>query len=153
MNIFFQLLFGWLYGHLFEYLVHRYVLHNYKNFKPAFKNHFKTHHAISRKHKMYDNVYENIFSSKFEVYGLVFISIIHFPLVYYLPYSYLMLCIAAGMYYFMHKKSHTDVIWGKKWMPWHYEHHMGKNQNLNWGVRLPIFDYVFGTRSDESHAN
>ena len=44
------------------------------------------------------------------------------------------------MYYTMHRKSHIDVAWGKKWMPWHYEHHMGKDQHKNWGVRLPVFD-------------
>ena len=31
-------------------------------------------------------------------------------------------------------------------MPWHYDHHMGKNQHMNWGVRLPIIDLIMKTR-------
>ena len=62
-------------------------------------------------------------------------------------YLWLGLVSHAVLYYFIHRKSHIDVEWGKKWLPWHYEHHMGKNQNANWGVTSPIFDYVFGTRS------
>jgi len=46
----------------------------------------------------------------------------------------------------MHRKSHLDVEWGKKWMPWHWDHHMGRDQNANWGVTLPLWDYALGTR-------
>ena len=145
MNILLQLLFGWLYSHFFEYIVHRYVLHNYKWFKPAFKNHFKTHHGISRKNEMYDVSYENLLSSKFEIFNLAFVSIIHFPLIFYLPYTYGILCVSMLTYYVLHKLAHTHVAWGKKWLPWHYAHHMGKDQNVNWGVRLPIIDKLMKT--------
>ena len=39
-----------------------------------------------------------------------------------------------------------DYVWARKHLPWHYDHHMGKNSNKNWAVRLPIFDYLLGTR-------
>ena len=145
MFLLLQVIFGWLYGHFFEYLVHRYVLHNYKLFKFAFKNHFKTHHGISRKNHMYDKTYENILSSKFEVIGLSLTAVIHFPLIFYLPYMYYTLCFSMLMYYILHKIAHTHVAWGKKYLPWHYAHHMDKNQNINWGVRLPIIDKLFKT--------
>ena len=145
MYVIFQLAFGWLYGHFFEYAAHRYVLHNYKRFKPAFKNHFKKHHGISRKNNMYDAAYENMFSCKFEVSSLASISLLHSPLIFYLPYTYFALICSMFMYYILHKRAHTDVAWGKKWLPWHYAHHMGKNQNINWGVRLPIIDKMIGT--------
>lgn len=34
----------------------------------------------------------------------------------------------------------------KKRIPWHYDHHMTSNQNANWCVTKPWFDYIMGTR-------
>jgi len=31
-------------------------------------------------------------------------------------------------------------------MPWHYDHHMGKNQDSNWGVTVEWVDKLFNTR-------
>ena len=140
-----QIIFGWIYSHIFEYFAHRYILHNYKIFKPAFKNHFKLHHGVSRKNDMYDEAYKNLISSKFELISLSTITILHSPLIFYLPWFYGMLIFSVFTYYILHKKAHTDVAWGKKWLPWHYAHHMGKNQNINWGVRLPLVDKILNT--------
>ena len=145
MIILFQLTLGWVYSHIFEYISHKYVLHNHKLFYKAFKNHFSTHHKIARKNNMYDRSYENIFSSKFEVFSLVLIAIIHFPLLFFIPYFVLMTYLNLTTYYFVHRKSHIDIEWGKKWLPWHYAHHMNTDQNLNWGVRSPIIDKILGT--------
>ena len=141
-----QILAAWLYSHIFEYIVHRYVLHRHKKFKYAFKHHFSQHHGTSRRNEMYDANYENLVSSKFELFGLTFAGIIHFPLVFFFPYAYATLVFSMFSYYILHRKAHTNTQWGKKWLPWHYDHHMGKDQHLNWGVRLPIIDYVVGTR-------
>ena len=46
----------------------------------------------------------------------------------------------------MHQRGHLNVEWGKKNMPWHYDHHMGKDQDANWGVTNPFWDIIFGTR-------
>ena len=35
---------------------------------------------------------------------------------------------------------------GKQHLPWHYDHHMGRDQNANWCVTHPLFDNVMGTR-------
>ena len=48
-------------------------------------------------------------------------------------------------YYITHRKAHIDTEWCRKKLPWHYEHHMGKNQNINWGVRRPWVDKIMGT--------
>jgi len=140
-----QIAFAWLYSHIFEYFIHKYILHNYKFFKKPFKNHFKLHHGISRKNKMYDENYEKLIGSKFEFSGLIFLLFLHLPFVFFFKWFYFTLIFSACTYYFLHKKSHTNVTWGKKWLPWHYEHHMGKNQNINWGVRLPIVDKIMKT--------
>ena len=31
-------------------------------------------------------------------------------------------------------------------LPWHVDHHMGRNPDLNWGVTRPWFDLLLGTR-------
>ena len=31
-------------------------------------------------------------------------------------------------------------------VPWHYDHHMGKNQEANWGITSEWVDRLVGTR-------
>lgn len=141
----YQIILALLYGHIFEYVIHKYFLHNRKRFYFAFKNHFGEHHRVARKNGMYDSSYKSIFSSKFEILSLLFAAIAHLPILYFFPYFYLTLLFELLSYYLIHRKSHLNVEWSKKWLPWHYAHHMGKDQNKNWGVRLPIFDLIFKT--------
>jgi len=138
-----QIILAWVYGHTFEYVTHKYFLHNHKKFKFAFKNHFGKHHKVARKNEMYDEAYENLLSSKFEILGLIIAAILHLPVLVFFPYAYIVLLFSLISYYVLHRKSHTNVAWGKRWMPWHYEHHMGKDQHKNWGVRLPIVDITY----------
>lgn len=49
-------------------------------------------------------------------------------------------------YYRVHKRSHLDPEWGYKYLPWHYDHHMAPDQDKNWCVTFPLWDYVMGTR-------
>lgn len=140
-----QIIFAWFYSHIFEYIAHKHFLHDHRKFKFAFKNHFGKHHRVSRKNGMYDEAYSSILSSRFEIYSLLIVSLIHLPVVFFFPIAYLTLVACLLTYYIMHRKSHIDVSWGKKWMPWHYEHHMGVDQHKNWGVRLPIIDMIFKT--------
>jgi len=68
------------------------------------------------------------------------------PLLVIYPIFYLTLVFTGVRYYLVHKKAHLDPEWAKKHVPWHYDHHMGKNQNANWCVTQPWFDWVLGTR-------
>jgi hypothetical protein len=140
-----QIFGGWIYGHAAEYLIHKYVLHNHRWFKGPFKRHFGTHHRISRQNDMYDESYLGLSksSSAFEILGLSLLLLSHLPLLFIIPYFWMTLLYSACVYYYVHRRSHIDVEWGKKWLPWHYAHHMEKDQHQNWGVRLPIFDKVF----------
>ena len=36
-------------------------------------------------------------------------------------------------------------------LPWHVDHHLGRNQDTNWCVTKPWFDYIMGTRVLTSH--
>ena len=53
---------------------------------------------------------------------------------------------SAGNYYYIHRRAHLEPDWAKRKIPWHYDHHMNSNQDANWCVTKPWFDYVMGTR-------
>ena len=147
MYIAVQILVAWAYSHLLEYILHQ-ILHDFKHAPFLFKYHFSRHHKISRKNNMKDESYDKIFktSSLFEI-GSIFLGLVlHLPLFFIFPFFYAVLVFSAIQYYMMHRKSHIDVEWGKKNMPWHYEHHMGKNQDANWGVTTDWVDRLMGTR-------
>ena len=55
-------------------------------------------------------------------------------------------CWIGGVIYFsVHRRAHLDTEWAKTYVPHHYAHHMGKNQDSNWNITLPISDILFGT--------
>jgi sterol desaturase/sphingolipid hydroxylase (fatty acid hydroxylase superfamily) len=62
------------------------------------------------------------------------------------PFFVLGTYYAAGKYFYVHRRSHLDPEWGKKAIPWHFDHHMNTNQDANWCVTRPWFDYIMGTR-------
>ena len=136
MWIVFQILLAWFYSHILENILHR-AIHDRKRFKFAFRNHFKNHHGVARKNQMRDNSYKYFLrgSSKFELGALSALYILHIPLLFLFPAAYITLLVCGINYYYVHSKCHTDVEWGKKYYYHHYEHHMGKNQHDNWGVR------------------
>ncbi len=37
--------------------------------------------------------------------------------------------------------------WARARLPWHYDHHMGPDQDATWCVTRPWFDVVMGTRN------
>ena len=150
-----QVIIAWLYGHIVEYMVHKHVLHNREKFKKYFKRHFGAHHRISRKNEMYDENYLQFFKSDsaFELVGLGLLLSSHSLLLLYFPWAYFTLVLSAILYYFAHRKAHINVSWGKQWLPWHAAHHMGRDQNINWGVRLPIIDMIVGTHKLDEATN
>lgn len=149
--ILFQIILGWYFGLFAEWFIHKYILHNYGiKRKSIWSFHFKEHHAICRRNQNKDHGY---MESKLkwnriskEILSLFCLAIIHIPLFFILPWFTLVIWGSMLQYYFLHKKSHIDTEWCKKNLPWHYEHHMGKNQHKNYGIRSDLFDRLFGTR-------
>jgi len=142
----FEVFLGWLYGHFFEYAAHRWVFHNPK-LKSAFKHHYSQHHSRSRKGCMVDVAsFKRVSWSDWEFKSLAILVVMHSPLLLVFPWFYMMLCYSAMSYFIIHKKAHQDHVWARKYVPWHYDHHMGRDSNKNWAVRLPIFDWFLGTR-------
>ena len=148
--VFAWLALGFVIGSLVEWLAHRYVLHNF-TIKFFSHSHFGIHHRNSRKNNCLDKDYLKFPPTKYssglaEVVMLTLLAILVTPLA---SFSFPMWVGIEGhimLYYYMHRKFHLDPKWGKKWMKCHWDHHMGPNQNTNWGVTNPLFDYVFGTR-------
>ena len=141
---------GIVLGSLIEWTAHKYLLHNFQ--KRIFSHsHFSVHHRNCRKNDFYDPDYENFPPKTFDS-GIMEIALLIAGVVLVSPVALLSFTLWLGLvthaflYYFLHRKCHLDVEWGKKYLPWHYRHHMGKNQNANWGVTTPIFDYIFRTR-------
>ena len=145
-----QLFLGWVYCHIGEYFIHKNVLHNPKKFKLAFKTHFKNHHKASRVNSdmsepkyNQQNFIDLFFDSEIRmIVGLIFV---HTRVLFFAPWFFVAILWSGFMYYFLHRLSHNYPIFAGKFMPWHVAHHLDKNQNLNWGVRLPIVDIFLGT--------
>lgn len=147
--IFVWAILAFLIGSFFEWFAHKYILHNFR-IKRLSKYHFGRHHRRARQNLGYDEDYV-IFpprrwaSGLHEIFSLIFASALMSPLILISGWLWLFLCFHACAYYYLHRRMHLEPSWGKKWFPWHWRHHMGKNQNANWGVTNPIFDHVFGT--------
>ena len=141
---------GFLIGSLVEWLAHRYLLHNLK-LRSISHAHFRIHHKNTRHNDGYDSDYESIIPKGYdhgwsEIIFLLIAVTLALPLIYVSFWLWFALLIHAFSYYWLHRKFHLQPQWGKRWMPWHWDHHMIGNQNSNWGVTNPIFDWVFSTR-------
>ena len=136
-------------GSLIEWLAHRFILHNFK-IKELSRLHFGRHHKESRKNMGYDKDYIKFPPTSWktgghEIASLFLISVMTLPIFLISGWLWLFLIVHALSYYYLHRKMHLNPTWCKKYFPWHWRHHMGKDQNSNWGVTSPVFDYIFGT--------
>ena len=149
MEYIITIILAFLYGNIMEYVMHRYVLHGLgKNKKNPLNFHWHSHHKICRKNNFYDEYYENprsIATSK-EKLGLVLLVLIHSPTYFISPVFFLAIAFYAIYYYKMHKWMHLNVEAGRKRFPWHYDHHMGRDQDKNWGVTHQWVDRLLGSR-------
>jgi hypothetical protein len=137
---------GLFYGNFWEWTLHKYVLHgkSAKTNKSLFSFHWTSHHRICRKNNNHDStLYLR------EIVALTVALSFHLPLLYLSKVFYCTLVYCALNYYFKHRKAHKDIEWCKKHMPWHYDHHMGSNQDSNWCITQPWFDHIFNTRSSD----
>ena len=141
---------AFLYANLLEWVIHKYIFRGLgKNKNSKFAGHWHTHHKLCRKNDNKDETYKEFPphpSVKQELSSLLILALAHTPIIFFSPFFYISLVYFTIRYFFIHRKTHTDVEWGKKYFPWHYEHHMGKDQDANWGVTNPLWDHILGTR-------
>src|SRR5262252_4671313 len=111
-----------------EWLIHKHVLHEQGRVKGSFWSfHWHEHHRNARAK---------------EALGLVGMSLAVTPLFPVAPFFVLTSYYASYRYYRIHKKAHQNPEWAREHVPWHYDHHMGPNQDANWCVTNPWFDRV-----------
>ena len=141
----------------FEWFAHKYVLHGthragqtrYSPVPDSMRSHWE-HHREVRKTRFSDYAYVEGLKNwriRNEI-GLLAVAASVFGLAFY-PLSkgmFLATLYSAGNYFYMHRRAHLEPEWARKKIPWHYDHHMNSNQDANWCVTKPWFDYLMGTR-------
>lgn len=150
-------LFGLVVANGFEWVAHKYILHGtHRHGKPRYspvpesmKSHWE-HHREVRKTAFHDYGYVEGISNwrtKNEILSLAVVATTTSLMFY--PVSKGMAVAAvysACNYYYIHRRAHLQPDWAMKKIPWHYDHHMNSNQDANWCVTKPWFDYLLGTR-------
>ncbi len=134
-----------------EWIFHKHVLHKIgRDKKSIWAFHWHEHHGNSRKNKMRDETYERspfgLHAQGKELIALAAAGIGVLPLAPIAPFYTGTILYCLGEYYVKHRRSHEDPEWAREHLPWHYDHHMGPNQDSNWGVVRPWMDHIMGTR-------
>jgi sterol desaturase/sphingolipid hydroxylase (fatty acid hydroxylase superfamily) len=142
---------GLLYANAGEWFIHKYVLHAWGRHKGTpFSFHWHEHHRACRKGGFLDGDYHRPLrgwhAQTKEAVGVAALAAAHLPLAPVAPFFVATVCYSAANYYRVHKRSHLDPEWARTHLPWHYDHHMGPDQDCNWCVTRPWFDQVMGTR-------
>lgn len=148
---------GLVVANAFEWVAHKYILHGVHRagqtrFSPiprSMRSHWE-HHRLVRKVQFYDEGYvEGLknWRTRNEILSLVVVasgaSLLFYPLSKGMTVAAL---YSACNYFYVHRRAHLQPEWAKNTIPWHYDHHMNSNQDANWCVTKPWFDYVLGTR-------
>jgi len=142
---------AYLYGHIAEYFIHKFVLHSYGLRKSSpLSFHFEEHHRNARKNDFIDPSYNSVVpgwdAAGKEIFYLILTLLLHIPIYFVSNIFYIVLALSAIEYYYKHRRAHTNADWAMNNIPWHYDHHMGRNQHFNWGVRSDILDRLLKTR-------
>jgi len=137
---------GIVLANFYEWFIHRYLLHGIGRLKDSVWNfHWGAHHKITRQNNGHDSTYIKG-CYRLEKYGLLALFLAHVPFLY--PHYVILstLAIYGILYYKIHSYSHLNPAWCKKHLRWHWDHHMGKDQDANWCILFPLFDYILRTR-------
>jgi len=140
-----QILLGILIANFQEWWIHKFLLHGRGKNKRSIWHFHWAHHNIVRTSEGYDDTYLTGGYIK-EKLSLAFVAGLHSPIVLYYPTMAVTMGAYLLAYYFIHMKTHIDPNWARKWVPWHWDHHMGRNQDKNWCIVFPLCDIIFGTR-------
>jgi hypothetical protein len=133
-----------------EWATHKFLLHGLGRDKQSrLSFHYHDHHRSVRRHGGYDPAYEGpVWSTPTqarEAIGLAAVALAHVPLFPIAPLYTATIWYCLLRYRRHHRRSHLDPDWARRHLPWHYEHHMG-DQDQNFGVVWPWFDRLAGTR-------
>lgn len=142
-------LLGLLFANAGEWVIHRYLLHGLGQQADSFwAYHLYEHHAVARRCDMLDAGYKTwpkLWNSQAkECLVLACILILNLPFFWWANGFACAIYASVLLYYIVHRKAHCDRQWAKTYLPWHYHHHM-INDNANWCISHPLFDYLMKT--------
>ena len=145
-----QFLLGLLVANAGEWVIHRYVLHGWGQHPDSFwAYHLYEHHVVAKQFNMLDAAYQKwpVFwnSQAKELLVLVCILLLNLPFFWWANGYAWAIYFSIFTYYFLHRQAHCDRNWAKTVLPWHYQHHL-MNDNANWCISHPLFDYLMNTR-------
>lgn len=134
-----------------EWWIHKNVLHKKGRDPKSFWNfHMDEHHVAALRNQGRDPDYERPpigwHAQGKELLGLAMLTVPALAVAPVAPFFAGTLLYCNVRYYRTHKRAHLDPAWAREHLPWHYDHHMGPNQDANWCVTRPWFDRVMGTR-------
>ena len=133
-----------------EWFLHRYVLHRLgKRRDSMWSYHWHEHHRICRENGMIDPGYRGLplrwNTQGKEALFLLSVVLLHATLIPFAPGYVAGMYLALGLYYARHRRAHLDPEWARRHLPWHYQHHMGDNPNVNWCITWTWFDRLMNT--------
>jgi sterol desaturase/sphingolipid hydroxylase (fatty acid hydroxylase superfamily) len=143
---------GLAFANAMEWVIHKHVLHGLgKKRDSFFAFHWHDHHRSSRANAMGDPRYEEAARFQWdartkELVGMGVTLLPFLPLAPVAPFFVGALVYSSVDYYRKHSHSHRDPAWAREHLPWHYDHHMGPDQDANWCVTRPWMDELMGTR-------
>jgi sterol desaturase/sphingolipid hydroxylase (fatty acid hydroxylase superfamily) len=142
---------GLAFANFSEWFAHKHILHGLgKDPKSFWSFHWHEHHRNVRKHGHEDEAYRGSLlrwnGQTKEAVALLAAAVAVAPLFPVAPWFVGTLWYSTANYYRKHKRSHLDPAWAREHLPWHYDHHMGPEQDANWCVTRPWFDHLLGTR-------
>lgn len=142
---------GLLWSNAGEWWIHKVLLHGQGKHRESFWSfHWHEHHKESRRHDHRDPSYERPLlgwhSQGKEALALLGLAAAHAPLLPVAPWFTMTVWWRVVHYHRVHKRAHLDPAWAREHLPWHFDHHMGRDQDQNWCVTHPFFDELMGTR-------
>lgn len=142
---------GLLYANAGEWFIHKHVLHGLgKNRNSMWNFHWHDHHRACRQNDHADPGYKKLVlewnAQGKEAVALAALGAAHAPLLPVAPFFTATVWYSILNYYRVHKRAHVDPEWARHNLPWHYDHHMGRDQDQNWCVTRPWFDLIMNTR-------
>lgn len=144
-----------------EWILHNVVLHKLGTKKDSMFHYHWEHHNRCRKNNNFDHEYADMFHLRFspmirkELLIMTALTLVVSVPLYMFVWPALGIASAVGLwyYFFVHAFSHVNLAFGEIFLPWHWDHHMGRNQNQNWCVSFPWLDHILGTRDDAPPPN
>lgn len=134
-----------------EWSVHNFVFHRLGKRRGSFFGfHYKDHHRAVRRTRGGDPAFDG---TRFawngygrEFWGVIGGMVLLAPLALVAPLCWVSAAVCGVHYHIVHMRSHRDPRWCQDHLRWHWDHHLGTNQDTNWGVTNQWFDCVMGTR-------